>query len=67
MLKNFHEEREEQAKRHWLEKEKLREVYEYELREKELEFARKVAQLEEELLRGRRLEAMSARVGSKGK
>ena len=27
MVKNFHEERDEQNKRHWLEKEKLREVY----------------------------------------
>jgi hypothetical protein len=34
MVKNFHDEREEQAKRHWLEKEKLREVYEYELKQK---------------------------------
>lgn len=56
MVKNFHEERDEQNKRHWLEKEKLREVYEYELKEKELEFARKVSQLEQELLQVRRLE-----------
>lgn len=61
MVKNFHDEREEQGKRHWLEKEKLREVYEYELKQKELEFARKTAELEEELLRGRRLEAITAR------
>lgn len=61
MVKNFHDEREEQAKRHWLEKEKLREVYEYELKQKELEFARRTAELEEEILRGRRLEAITAR------
>lgn len=55
MVKNFHEERDEQNKRHWLEKQKLREVYEYELKEKELQFARKVSQLEQELLQVRRL------------
>jgi hypothetical protein len=27
MLKNFHSERQEQDKRHWLEKEKLKEMY----------------------------------------
>ena len=46
MLKNFHEEREEQNRRHHAEKEKLREVFGYEMKEKELEFARKLGQLE---------------------
>ena len=45
MLKNFHEEREEQNRRHNLEKEKLREVFGYEMKEKELEFARRLSEL----------------------
>lgn len=46
MLKNFHSERQEQDKRHWLEKEKLKEMYEYEFRQKEMEFRRQISLLE---------------------
>jgi len=47
MLKNFHEEREEQSKRHWIEKEKLKEMYQYEFRQKEMEMLRQIALLQE--------------------
>jgi hypothetical protein len=47
MLKNFHEEREDQNKRHWIEKEKLKEMYEYEFRQKEMEMLRQIAVLKD--------------------
>lgn len=34
IIKNFHIEREEQNKRHYIEKEKLKEMYEYDFKQK---------------------------------
>ena len=67
MLKNFHEEREEQGRRHHMEKEKLREVFGYEMKEKELEFARRLGELEEEILHTKRLEVLAERSNRKPK
>ena len=61
MLDNFHLEREEQNRRHALEKEKMREMYEYSMKEREMELMRQVAVLEEQLHLSRRFEGLVER------
>jgi hypothetical protein len=61
MLKNFHEEREEQNKRHWVEKEKLKDMYDYEFKQKEMEMMRQLAVLQEELTRTTKLDILAER------
>jgi hypothetical protein len=65
VVKNFHIEREEQNKRHWVEKEKLKEMYEYDFKQKEMELMRQIAALQEELTRGKRLDVVVEREKSK--
>ena len=55
IIKNFHLEREDQNKRHWIEKEKLTEMYEFDFRQKEMELTREIAALQEELAKSTKL------------
>lgn len=61
MLDNFHQEREEQNRRHALEKEKMRSVYEFSMKERELELMRQMANLEEQLHLSRRFDGLVER------
>jgi hypothetical protein len=55
IIKNFHIEREEQNKRHSIEKEKLKEMYEYDFKQKEMELMREIASLQLEMGRSNKL------------
>ena len=65
MVKSFHIEREEQNKRHWVEKEKLKEMYEYDFKQKEMELNRQIAFLQNELSRTTKLEVLVEREKNK--
>lgn len=65
-MKNFHVEREEQNQRHWMEKEKLKEMYDFELKQREMELMREITFLQDELAKVTRIDILMER-GSNNK
>ena len=55
IIKNFHIEREDQNQRHSMEKEKLKEMYDFDFKQKEMELMREIASLHQELGRSNKL------------
>ncbi len=58
IVKNFHAEREEQNQRHAMEKEKIKQMYDYEIRQKEMELMRQISSLQEEIAKATRIDIL---------